>query len=376
MPEPTPSDAGEALASSPVEDDLATPADPALARARELVLAHGWNATVYQILNPGIERWLDARGEALVGYVEAHGHRVVAGSPVCAEERLAATVEAFENDTHRRGLRACYFAAGERLAAALAARGPFDRLYLGAQPSWDPRRWAAIVGSKASLRAQLHRARNKGVAVRRWTTREATAHPELERLLGEWLAGRGLPPLHFLVEPWTLERLYDRRVFVAERAGRPVAFLVASPVPRRGGWLVEQNVRGLEAPNGSTELLLDAAMRSFAADGSGYATLGLSPLSRRAEGEAPRQSAWLRLLLGWMRAHGRRFYDFGGLEAYKAKFVPDAWEPIYAITGGDRVGPATLYAITAAFARAPPPLLALRALVRAARQELAWLRDR
>ena len=36
----------------------ATARDPA--RARALVLAHGWNATAYQILNPGSLHWFAA----------------------------------------------------------------------------------------------------------------------------------------------------------------------------------------------------------------------------------------------------------------------------------------------------------------------------
>lgn len=349
---------------------------PALRRVRELILRHGWNATVYQILNPGIERWIAGEGDAVVGFVTAHGHRVVAGAPVCADERLADVVAEFEADTRRRGLRACYFGAGERLARTLAARGPFDRLFLGAQPCWNPHRWPEVIAGKASLRAQLLRARNKGVTVSRWPAPVATNHPELVRCLHEWLDTRGLPPLHFLVEPDTLGRLWDRWILVAELEGRPVGFLVASPIPQRDGWLVEQNIRGADAPNGTTELLLDAAMEAFAADGSSYATLGLCPLSRRAQIALPPQRAWLRLVLGWVRAHGRRFYDFDGLDAYKAKFLPETWEPIYAITGGGRVGLHTLYAIAGAFGRTHPPLLIARALVRAVGQELRWLRRR
>ena len=52
--------------------------------------------------------------------------------------------------------------------------------------------------------------------------------------LEQWIE-RGLPPLHFLVEPRTLERLADRKVFVAELKGEVVGFLVASPVPVRNG---------------------------------------------------------------------------------------------------------------------------------------------
>lgn len=350
--------------------------DAELAETRRLILAYGWNATCYQILNPGIARWFAPHWDAVVGYVTSHGYRVVAGAPVCTADDLARTVEAFETATAAAGLRSCYFAAENRLAACLAARGPFDRLLLGAQPIWDPAGWPAILERKASLRAQLYRARNKGVIVRRWSAEQATGHAELRRCLAEWLDTRGLPPLHFLIEPHTLERLYDRRIFVAEQAGHVVAFLVASPVPQRRGWLIEQTVRGDSAPNGSSELLIDAAMRHLAAERACFVTLGLSPLSARSGIVQARQQWWLRLVLRWLRAHGRRFYDFEGLDAFKAKLKPAAWEPIWAITGGRRASPHMLYAIAGAFGNASPVALGVRALARAAAREARWLRQR
>ncbi len=345
-----------------------------LEHTRRLVARHGWNATAYQILNPGIERWFSAAGDAVVGYVTRSGYRVVAGSPVCARRRLGEVVEEFEQQTHRRGLWSCYFAADERLARRLGQRGPLDRILLGAQPVWDPAAWPAILAGKASLRAQLNRARNKGVTVARWPQQRAVEHPELHRCLEEWLATRGLPPLHFLVEPETLGRIYDREVFVAERAGTVVGFLVASPVPARRGWLIEQIIRGHGAPNGTAELLIDAAWRHLAAAGAGFVTLGLAPLSRRSGVAAPRQHLWLRALLAWVRAHGRRFYNFDGLDAFKAKFLPPSWEPIWAITSEKRLGLGTLYAIAGAFGQRSPMSLVTVALARAIRQEIAWLR--
>lgn len=345
-----------------------------LAQARHLVEKYGFNATSYQILNPGIGRWFTPAGDAVVGYVDCYGYRVVAGSPICVAERLGAVVEEFEEETHARGLWTCYFAADERLADQLALRGPLDRILLGAQPVWTPSRWPEILERKASLRAQLNRARNKGVVVDHWPAEEASGHPELERCLGEWLATRGLPPLHFLVEPETLHRLWDRELFVARQQGKVVGFLVASPIPARNGWLIEQIIRGQGAPNGTSELLVDAAWRHLAHRGASYVTLGLSPLSRRAEISAPRQHLWLRTLLAWVRAHGRRFYNFDGLDAYKAKYEPESWEPIYAITSERRVSLGTLYAVAGAFGNMSPIILVLRALRRALRQEIAWLR--
>lgn len=344
-----------------------------LARARALVLRHGWNATAYQILNPGFRLWFSAAGDAVAGYVEAAGHRVVGGAPVCAPERLAAVAAEFERAAEVAGRRVCYFAAGARLEAVYRESAHHARVLLGAQPVWEPRGWPAIVRAHASLRGQLNRARNKGVVVREWASERATGHPGLGRCLREWLAGRGLPPLHFLVEPDTLERLVDRRVFVAERAGEPVGFLVASPVPARRGWLVEQFVRGHGAPNGTVESMVDAAMRALAADGAAYVTLGLAPLSRHAPPTAGRNPLWVRLLFAWMRAHGRRFYHFDGLDAFKAKLDPVAWEPIFAVSREPRFSPRTLWAVAAAFGNGSPLALLARGVGRAARQEVRWL---
>jgi len=74
-------------------------------RARELVLEHGWNATAYQIVNPGITHWFSSKGDAVVGHVEYAGYRVVAGAPVCSRERLADVVSEFEIGSRMRKRR-------------------------------------------------------------------------------------------------------------------------------------------------------------------------------------------------------------------------------------------------------------------------------
>jgi phosphatidylglycerol lysyltransferase len=346
------------------------------ATARELVMTHGWNATAYQTVNPGMSLWFSAVGDAVVGYVERGRTRVVAGSPVCAPERLADVVAEFERECASCRRRVCYFGAEARLESLLRSDRAHSMVLLGAQPSWNPAGWSSIISGKASLRAQLNRSRNKGVTVTPMSPAEATGHPALRRVLNEWLATRGLPPMHFLVEPDTLSRLFDRRIFVARsRSIEIMAFLVASPAPARSGWLVEQFVRGRKAPNGTVELLLDAAMRSLAADGYDYVTLGLAPLSRHGVAAAT-NPPWLRLILRWVRAHGRRFYNFEGLDNFKAKFQPERWEPVYAIVNESRFSPAALYAIAAAFSDGSPLSTIARALWRAARTEVTWVRRR
>jgi phosphatidylglycerol lysyltransferase len=336
----------------------------AVARARELVLAHGWNTTAYQILAPGVERWFAPAHDAVVGFVRAGRTRVVAGAPIAAVDDLATVAAAFERDAAANGERVCYFAAEERFASLPRAR-PYARLCLGAQPVWSPHALCAELATHASLRAQLHRARNKGVHVEPWEPGRAAGDAALRACLCEWLATRRLPPLHFLVEPAPLDAAGDRRLFVAQRGGTPVAFLVATPIPARDGWLVEQIVRGQAACNGVSELLVGHAARAAAVSGARLLTLGLAPLGAMpsgANGDAP----WrVRAALAWLRAHGRRFYDFRGLEAWKGKFRPDRWEPVFALAPAACIGLGTLAVVARAFTQRPLAAFAVRAFGRA-----------
>ena len=340
------------------------------AAARELVLRHGWNAVAYQILNPGMQLWFSQARDAVAGFATYAHVCVVAGAPVCAPDRLAAVAAELDADAARRGERVLYFGAGERLEQVYLARRDHCLVPLGAQPVWEPAAWPAIVKRKASLRAQLNRARNKGVRVDEWPAARARDSSTLRAVLGEWLRTRGLPPLGFLVTPDLLGDLDDRRVFVASRGEEVVAFLIGTPVPARNGWLVEEWPRTRAAPNGTTHLLVDAAMRAFASEGADYVTLGLAPLAERAGNDLRGQPAWLRATLRWVRAHGRRFYNFRGLEAFKACLQPMRWEPVYAIAPAGRITPAMLRAVAGVFSNGAPELLVARALAAAVRDEL------
>lgn len=339
--------------------------------AVELVQRFGWNATAHQILNPGISHMLSSRGDAITGYVDYGKVRVAAGVPICAPERLLEAMTEFEETAASSGRRVCYFYAEERVRCRAMELNRYAAIQIGAQPVWQPADWPATFDSRASLRAQRQRARNKGVAVVEWEREQATRNPLLEKCLTEWLATRGMPELHFLVEADTLGFLEGRRIFVALKDQQPLGFLLASPIPLRRGWLIEQVIRGNKAPNGTAEMMIDTTVRAMAADGDTLVTLGLTPLAvREVRVENPR---WLRPLFAWARAHGRRFYNFGGLESFKAKFRPHHWEPVYILSCERVFSPGTLVAMAGAFTGGKLAAASLGTLKRAWTKELQWL---
>jgi phosphatidylglycerol lysyltransferase len=96
------------------------------------------------------------------------------------------------------------------------------------------------------------------------------------------------------------------------------------------GWLFADMLRGPDAPNGTTELVLDLALRTVAPSAA-WATPGLTPLA------GP--------IVWWLRAARTLttpLYDFGGLQRFRARLSPARWIPIWLVW--DR-GPAWLVLI-------------------------------
>jgi phosphatidylglycerol lysyltransferase len=322
------------------------------ARARKLVLEHGWNSTSYQILNPGIEHWFTDSAPAVVGYVRRHRYLLAAGAPVCPPDALPWVLREFEEFARSQSCKVCYVCAGDRLRALLADSPRHATITVGAQPVWNAPDWPQILTRRASLRAQLHRAANKNVRIVELPAGEAARDPRIQQVLHQWIEHRGLPPLHFLTEPEVLRGVVDDRlVLAAQRGGNTVAYLVASPVTARNGYLIEELARSPEAPNGTIELLIDAAMRHFIQRGNEYVTMGLVALTHNVFRSNP---VWIRTLMYVARAHANRFYNFRGLEQFRAKMHPAYWEKIFCITNEPRFSVPALYAMGAAFSGISP----------------------
>ncbi len=307
----------------------------------------------FAAVESGMQHWFDRPPPhgtgACVAFVQVTRRRVAAGGPLVEEEHRGRVASAFVADATASGEGACFFATDSFHAEELSW------LLLGRQPIFHPRAWLGGLAQHRRLREQLRRARAKGLRVRRVAAEElvegSALRAEVDGLAARWLAGRHLEPLAFLaaVEPFHHAEMH--RYFVAEIGDRVVGFLSAVPIASRDGWLVEDVFRDFRAPNGTTESMLHGLM--LAVRDSEMVTLGLTPLSGPV---AP--------LLRLARWTSRPLYDFAGLEAFRERLHPQAWEPVWmAYPRGRSPIPFVLSALRA-FARGSLVGFAVRSMLR------------
>ena len=306
-------------------------------RALAFLKRYGWNATSFQCLEPGFQYWFD--DDACVAYVDTGAAWVAAGAPIAAPEQMSDAAARFAEAARAAGRRVCFFAVEQRFVDTV----PCEAIAIGEQPYWDPAEWPDTLRSSRSLREQLRRARAKGVEVCALPPDDLSDPANARRaavdaLITRWLARRPMPPMGFLVQIAPFSFPAERRFFVAEWHGHVVGFLALVPVYARNGWLAEDLLRDRTAPNGTAELLVDAAMRAVAEEGSTYITLGLAPLSGGVSG-------WLRRIRSWSSG----LYNFEGLRAFRERLRPREWSPIYLSFPPKQGELLTLYDVLAAF---------------------------
>ena len=326
-------------------------------RVLAVLRRHGWNATSFQVLEPGFRYWF-ADADACVAYVDTGRAWVAAGAPLTAEERFREVAEQFHRHALASRRRVAFFGVERRLVDAL----PWRSLLVGEQPEWDPEGWLDALRASKSLREQLRRARAKAVTVRlaRHDELVSSASPlrrELERMVTAWLAQHEMAPMGFLVQVDPLTLLDEHRVYLAEQAGRLIGFLTAAPIFARPGWLLQNVIRAPDAPNGTAELLVDHAMRDVAGEagsqGSPMVTLGLAPLAGQV---VP--------ALRFARSAGSVLFDFEGLRAFKARLRPTRWRPIHLVYPPGQGAVRTVLDVLAAFASGHVVKFGLRTLLR------------
>lgn len=154
--------------------------------------------------------------------------------------------------------------------------------------------------------------------------------PELRAVSDAWLAAKGHREKAFSLGRFDAAYLARFDMAVVRQDDRIVAFANLWATADRSELSVDLMRHGDPMPYGTMDYLFAELMLWGRAQGFGWFTLGLAPLSGLAT---------QRLASVWSRAgaflyrHGDGLYGFEGLRDYKEKFGP-VWQPRYIASGG------------------------------------------
>lgn len=292
--------------------------------------------------------------EGFVAYRRHGRYRLNLGGVQAPAGEREALLAGFLDDAHGQG---------ERVVAVQVRRGQVELFrrhglaanQLGSSYALDLGRFSLAGGVREKLRNKLARARRAGVVVLE-LGRDRPLSPSLWRAVEgvsrAWLAARHAPELDFLVGELGTPGERDRRVFVAEQAGRMLGFITYVPAwGARPGWLHDLTRRVPDAPPGVMELVNATAAARFAGEGAGFLHFGLTPFvvdEAEPDADSPLLARAIRLL-------GRHAFVYPARTQadYKLKWAPDVVEREW--IAFESVRPGAVWALLAATRSLPWP---------------------
>ncbi len=216
-----------------------------------------------------------------------------------------------------------------KLLSALGYQG----LQVGQEPWVELEHCIPKGNAGKGVRSARNQALRSGLRVEEWTADEIERDPAkratLEEIHAEWRSSRLVHLGGFLNATDPTAYLRERRYFILRSPARAEAFLVASPVAKLNGHFLEDLVIRPSAPRGAGELLTLEAMVGLQQSGGAVASLGVVSTTTVDARAASKLPPLAHLLLVRLPAVLARFYNFEGMEIYRKRFKPHAWQAIH-----------------------------------------------
>jgi lysylphosphatidylglycerol synthetase-like protein (DUF2156 family) len=292
-------------------------------------------ANGYLALEPGLHR-LAVGDRGLVAYRAVDRAAFAVGGVQAPIDAVRETLVAFRERLRlARFRRLLLFPVAPAEVEAVEAAG-FRAIQVGAEAMLDPREFTLKGPERANLRYMFNKARRR-YGVRCAEVTAESHRDQLEPIYRDWLARR--PTGHrmrLLVGTPSFDRPFRRRYFAAfvdaaegpPEAGRAVAFVSLTPGWSDRGFGLDVMARSSEAPAGTMERLLVAAIQQLGEEGVAHFSLGPCPLLETQPMVNPPPWPLRRFNRLLFRSRlANRLFPFRNLAFFKAKFAPD-WRPV------------------------------------------------
>jgi uncharacterized protein (TIRG00374 family) len=312
-------------------------------RARDIVHAHGRTSQSHlALLNDKTYHF--TAGGSLVAYTVSGRIAVTLGDPIGPREDAESAIRGFLEFCQQNGWMAV-FAMTEADYLEVYRRAGYVSMCLGHEGVVDLSTFTLKGNSHSTLRKRFNRLTREGyrIEVREPPLSDAILR-ELRQISNEWLAMTRAEEKRFFLARFEEEYIRQERiVLVYDPEGGISAFANLAPEYQRNGLSIDLMRHRQKFESGTMDFLFVSLM--FWAREHGYTSfnLGLSPLFGVGE---PPHSSWMDRILHFIYSYAS-FYNFKGLNGFKAKFRP-YWTPLYMIFPGWSNLPAAGFALVRA----------------------------
>lgn len=333
--------AGVALLAAAVVGRPGRSAD--LERVSNVLARHGKTGLAHFHLLDDKNWVFSPDGEAFVGYAVTGTTAVALGEPVGERDSALAAARAFLDLCDRNGWTPVFHQATPTGADLLAGLG-LKRLKIGEEAIIDVQEWSPEGRAYKSLRSALRRCERAGYRVS--DLPHPVADDDLARLRevsDAWLDDGGHRERTFTLGRFDPEYLRTTPVVVVVDEDDTIqAFANVLPSYQSADGSFDLMRRRPGSANGVMDFLFVALIDRFKRDGKQGMNLGLAPLagvgaSSKDDGAGSTPTVADRVLR-LIYERGDRFFNYGGLRAFKDKWQP-RWEPRYLVYASDAALP-------------------------------------
>ena len=217
--------------------------------------------------------------KGFLGYLDKGGAYLVPGEPLCNANDAKAFFSEFINYSAAPKRKICFFGCSERLSESAKSAG-YAVIKFGQEAVVDISGFSLRGNSMENVRRGFNHANNVGMLVSEYVPerkRDLELENEFHLISDEWLKGKKIPELGFLLGPMELDRLEGRRIFTARTQDRIEGFVILDPVSSRDGWYTDIMRRRRDAPNGINEKMLVEIIKILDGEGVRNLFLGMVP---------------------------------------------------------------------------------------------------
>jgi lysylphosphatidylglycerol synthetase-like protein (DUF2156 family) len=287
---------------------------------------HGSHCMAYSTLQPDMEYFLIDD----VGYVAYMTHapfgikslkrKFVLSDPICAKENMPEIVKEFL----RENCRSCFVQVHKDVANLLYKEHGMYGTQMGVETEVDLKEWDLKGKSKSTIRRWINTAKNAGVTIERVSSLQ-DIHGR-QNLLEEWRKKKATKnALKFLQRGLYLPGFPEdsTEIYLARSFSKEIGFVEFDPMYSKGkvdGHYANIIVFSEDAPNGTSDLIINFAMEKMKNDELENFSLGLSPLANHQKflGDPLLGGR----LLNFLYNRGNRLYNFKGIYFHKQKYCP------------------------------------------------------